>query len=200
MLDVRTKYEEFTVTFEVELKLAALHRHVLQPVSSGHGSFTAWSGMHAVLAGNRRLSHGCSTGARLLTGLLYLYSALPATTRLFPAESPSTPSSSVSEMALSLTCYLPLDLGSSGKADMPLIVLCGQPSSGKSSVTSLIEQQLQQQDKAVVVISEQSLHQERNLAYQGSSAYISVQTCMQLIPTEPNLLQTPPVRRSSEAA
>lgn len=50
---------------------------------------------------------------------------------------------------------------------MPLIVLCGQPCSGKSAVASLIEQQLKQQEKAVLVISEQTLHQQRNVAYQG---------------------------------
>ena len=65
-----------------------------------------------------------------------------------------------------------------GKADMPLIVLCGQPSCGKSIVTSLIEQQLQQQEKAVTVISEQTLHQERNLAYQGVLDWLSSRCMM----------------------
>ena len=53
---------------------------------------------------------------------------------------------------------------------MPLIILCGQPSSGKSTVASALERQLNQTQKEVVVISEQTLHQDRNAAYSGMCA------------------------------
>ena len=51
---------------------------------------------------------------------------------------------------------------------MPLIILCGQPSSGKSTVASALERELTQSQKEVVVISEQTLHQDRNAAYSGT--------------------------------
>lgn len=51
---------------------------------------------------------------------------------------------------------------------MPLIILCGQPSSGKSTVASALELQLSQSQKEVVVISEQTLHLDRNAAYGGT--------------------------------
>lgn len=57
---------------------------------------------------------------------------------------------------------------------MPLIILCGQPSSGKSNVASKIEAQLKKQQKEVLVISEQTLYQDRNAAYTGT--YTSLHT------------------------
>lgn len=54
---------------------------------------------------------------------------------------------------------------------MPLIILCGQPSSGKSTVASALERQLNQSQKDVVVVSEQTLYQDRNAAYSGTYKY-----------------------------
>ncbi len=53
---------------------------------------------------------------------------------------------------------------------MPLVVLCGQPSSAKSTVASAIEQHLRSQGHAAILISEDTLHQERNVAYKGARA------------------------------
>lgn len=54
------------------------------------------------------------------------------------------------------------------KGGMPLIILCGQPSSGKSTVARAIEKELKQLQKDVVVISEQTLRLDRNAAYSGA--------------------------------
>ncbi|KAL0035993.1 hypothetical protein WJX77_010483 [Trebouxia sp. C0004] len=53
---------------------------------------------------------------------------------------------------------------------MPLVVLCGQPSSAKSSVASAIAQHLHSQGHEFVLISEDTLHQERNVAYRDSTS------------------------------
>ncbi len=53
---------------------------------------------------------------------------------------------------------------------MPLVVLCGQPSSAKSIVASAIEQHLRSQGHEALLISEDTLHQERNVAYKGARA------------------------------
>lgn len=53
---------------------------------------------------------------------------------------------------------------------MPLVVLCGQPSSAKSTVASAIEQHLRSQGHEAILISEDTLHQERNVAYKGARA------------------------------
>lgn len=53
---------------------------------------------------------------------------------------------------------------------MPLVVLCGQPSSAKTTVASAIEQYLRSQGHEAILISEDTLHQERNVAYKGARA------------------------------
>jgi tRNA uridine 5-carbamoylmethylation protein Kti12 len=49
---------------------------------------------------------------------------------------------------------------------MPLIVLSGQPCSGKSTVAAKL-QQLLQPSHPVCIVDEPSLHLERNTAYQS---------------------------------
>lgn len=51
---------------------------------------------------------------------------------------------------------------------MPLILICGQPCSGKSSVAAQLEQLLQAKGLEVVVVDEESLHLDRNEAYRGA--------------------------------
>lgn len=52
---------------------------------------------------------------------------------------------------------------------MPLIILCGQPCSGKSTVAGQLRQLLEQQQWAVNVIDEPSLHFERNKSYSDNA-------------------------------
>lgn len=80
---------------------------------------------------------------------------------------------------------------------MPLIILCGQPSSGKSTVAAAIEHQLKQKQKDVIVISEQTLHQDRNAAYSGMYTCV-IEVVQHAIDTE--VLQILPARKSSVAA
>ena len=65
------------------------------------------------------------------------------------------------------------DRGSAATDDvkMPLIILCGQPSSGKSGVALAIQKQLCSTSREVTLISEQTLHQDRNAAYKGTQLY-----------------------------
>lgn len=51
---------------------------------------------------------------------------------------------------------------------MPLILICGQPCSGKSSVAAQLEQVLQAKGLEVMVVDEESLHLDRNEAYRGA--------------------------------
>lgn len=53
---------------------------------------------------------------------------------------------------------------------MPLVVLCGQPSSAKSTVATAIEQRLRSQGHEAILISEDTLHQDKNVAYKGARA------------------------------
>lgn len=66
---------------------------------------------------------------------------------------------------------------------MPLVVLCGQPCSGKSTVAAKL-QGLLAPDHPVHVVDEPSLHLERNSAYQSEhlpllhcSSYTTVGLC-----------------------
>lgn len=50
---------------------------------------------------------------------------------------------------------------------MPLIVLCGQPCSGKSSVAQQLQELLTAAGHPVHLVDEPSLHLERNACYQS---------------------------------
>ena len=50
---------------------------------------------------------------------------------------------------------------------MPLVLLCGQPCSGKSTVAQLVAVHLRSLTLEVVVIDEDSLGLERSVAYKG---------------------------------
>jgi hypothetical protein len=51
--------------------------------------------------------------------------------------------------------------------NMPLVVLCGQPSSGKSGVAAVVAGKFRAAGIEVVVVAEDGLHLERNSSYAG---------------------------------
>lgn len=53
---------------------------------------------------------------------------------------------------------------------MPFILICGQPCSGKSSVTAQLAELLRVKGLEVVVVDEDSLHLDRNESYRGGHA------------------------------
>lgn len=50
---------------------------------------------------------------------------------------------------------------------MPLVILCGHPASGKSTVASKLAESFTTLGFATTVVDEPSLHLERNASYQG---------------------------------
>lgn len=50
---------------------------------------------------------------------------------------------------------------------MPLVMMCGQPSSGKSTLAARLAELFQQAGHPPVVVDESILHVDKNLAYEG---------------------------------
>ena len=50
---------------------------------------------------------------------------------------------------------------------MPLVVICGHPSSGKSTVAKHIAEACKQKGSEVVLVDEEALHLTRNASYKG---------------------------------
>ncbi|PIK56857.1 KTI12-like, chromatin associated [Apostichopus japonicus] len=57
---------------------------------------------------------------------------------------------------------------------MPLVVLCGFPSSGKTKRTNEIKKQLETNDKKVIVVSEHNFGIDKNLVYADSKKEVSL--------------------------
>lgn len=52
---------------------------------------------------------------------------------------------------------------------MALVVICGQPCSGKSTVAETLKARFLEKAAAVVVVDEPSLHLDKNVSYKGIS-------------------------------
>jgi protein KTI12 len=52
---------------------------------------------------------------------------------------------------------------------MALVVICGQPCSGKTGIAEALATNFREQGSTVVVVDEPSLSLERNASYQGDS-------------------------------
>ena len=53
---------------------------------------------------------------------------------------------------------------------MPLVVLCGQPCSGKSTVAAMLTVLFEEAQQKVLQVSEETLHLSRREAYQGTES------------------------------
>lgn len=58
---------------------------------------------------------------------------------------------------------------------MPLVVICGQPSSGKSTVARRLAQELQAAGVEALIVDEPSLHLKRDESYRGGCAQVQWQ-------------------------
>ena len=53
---------------------------------------------------------------------------------------------------------------------MPLLIVCGQPCSGKSTITQRLAEKIKSLGTEVVVIDERTIALDRNAAFQGMNA------------------------------